>query len=212
MTSRPDLIQPPRLAARLVALFTASEEATEAILGDLEEEFSSLAAKCGVAAARRWYWRQTMKSIAILAGAGLRSAPWSTGAVVAGGFFLNGLVRFIQPGMTSLLDKYQVYESNPQAYIFCLSYGIMLGHVILAALIGVLVAALAKGREMAATMALGLIFSTLTASGFLLMAANHVHFWYGMLPWSFASPLAVVIGGAIVRISRSAMVARSRDC
>jgi hypothetical protein len=83
-----------------------------------------------------------------------------------------------------------------------------MGHVFLAALIGVIVAALARGREMAATTALGLIGTTLTTAGFFWMIVKNVHIWFWMLPWSFASPVAILIGGAIVRMLRSANIAR----
>jgi hypothetical protein len=77
MTSQPDSIQPPRIAAWLVNLFSASQEA-ESILGDLHEEFSDLRSRSSDAFARNWYWRQSVKTIAHLMGAGFRVAPWST--------------------------------------------------------------------------------------------------------------------------------------
>jgi hypothetical protein len=55
--------------------------------GDLLEEFSQLASKSGIAFARSWYWRQTLKSLVHLAGAGFRNTPWSTFAIVMGGDF-----------------------------------------------------------------------------------------------------------------------------
>ena len=85
MTSPADFRQPPRIAVWLVNLFTPAEEA-ESILGDLLEEFSHLASKSGVAVARRWYWRQTVKTITHLVDSGFCVAPWSTTAVVVGDF------------------------------------------------------------------------------------------------------------------------------
>jgi hypothetical protein len=61
----------------------------ESIQDDLIEEFSLLASKSGVASARRWYWRQTMKTVPPLAGVGFRTAPWMTTAAVVGGFLLR---------------------------------------------------------------------------------------------------------------------------
>jgi hypothetical protein len=72
MTPPAYLVQPPRLAVWLVNLFTRAEEA-ESILGDLLEEYFQLASKSGVALARSWYWRQTVKTIAQLAGTGFRA-------------------------------------------------------------------------------------------------------------------------------------------
>ena len=93
MTSAADFVQPPRVATWLVNLFTSSEE--ESITGDLQEEFSQLAKKSGLAFARRWYWRQTLKTIAHLFGSAFRVAQWSTTAVVVGGFFLLPFVSQI---------------------------------------------------------------------------------------------------------------------
>lgn len=72
---------------------------------DLHEEFSGLASRSGVVFARRWYWRQAGKTIARVAGAALRVAPWSlTGAALFGfvlrrlGFsLLVALVRMQRP-------------------------------------------------------------------------------------------------------------------
>ncbi len=53
---------PPRLAVWLAGLRWASEE-REYVLGDLEEEFVDRAAQIGLATARRWYWRQAIRSV-----------------------------------------------------------------------------------------------------------------------------------------------------
>jgi len=109
MTSPPDLVRPPRLATWLVNLFASTEE--ESILGDLLEEYSDLASKSGVAFARRWYWRQTMKTIAHLADTGFRVAPWSTAAAVAGGFL---------PVSYTHLDVYK-RQARARTYSSCIA-------------------------------------------------------------------------------------------
>src|SRR5580704_14470195 len=87
MMSQDSPVQPPRLAAWLLELFVSDKRA-ESIAGDLVEEFSELASKSGVAAARSWYWRQSGRAIAHLIGNGFRVAPWSTAGTVIGGFLL----------------------------------------------------------------------------------------------------------------------------
>jgi hypothetical protein len=72
---------PPRLAAWLVYLFASVEDA-ESILGDLHEEFLDVASKSGIVPARRWHWRQSVKTIAHLARSSFRTAPWSLAGVV----------------------------------------------------------------------------------------------------------------------------------
>jgi hypothetical protein len=54
-------MKPPALAERLMRWSLAPDE-RPAVLGDLEEEFSAIAAKEGESAARRWYYRQTVTS------------------------------------------------------------------------------------------------------------------------------------------------------
>ena len=48
------IFRPPVIAVWLVGFFTPDKQ-TEAIQGDLVEEFSRLASASGVAVARRWY-------------------------------------------------------------------------------------------------------------------------------------------------------------
>jgi hypothetical protein len=67
MMSQASLAQPPFVAVWLLELFTPEEQA-ESIVGDLLEEFSGFAAKPGVAFARRWYWRQSTKTVVRLIG------------------------------------------------------------------------------------------------------------------------------------------------
>jgi hypothetical protein len=204
MTSQPDSIQPPRIAAWLVNLFSAPQEA-ESILGDLHEEFSDLRSKSGDAFARRWYWLQSVKTIAHLVAAGFRVAPWSTSSAIAGGFFLMRFAfRAYQPVMTALLDRYLVYEHYPRAYLFCLGEGNLIGHVVVAMLVGAAVALVSKGREMTATTTLALISSVLPITATLYLVASGKHLWFWMLPWSLASSLAFVVGGLLVRTRRSA--------
>jgi putative ABC transport system permease protein len=52
---------PPRLAAWLAGWRVASDD-REFAIGDLQEEFADRVARDGPARARRWYWRQTIRS------------------------------------------------------------------------------------------------------------------------------------------------------
>jgi len=118
MTSPADLVQPPRIATRLVNLFSPSENG-ESILGDLLEEYSHLASKSGVPVARRWYWRQAVKTITHLVDSGFCVAPWSTTAVVVGGFLLLRFVsRLPERAIFAVLERYQVPEHHFDAYVF----------------------------------------------------------------------------------------------
>jgi hypothetical protein len=202
MTSQPDLVRPPRLATWLVNLFASTEE--ESILGDLLEEYSDLASKSGVPFARRWYWRQTMKTIAHLADNGFRVAPWSTAAAVAGGFLLHRFVSGLPDKVLSAVtDRYLMYWSTHfKAYIWMLN-GMLIEHLVLSMFVGCVVALAAKGREMIATMTLALVPCALMG-GALIWVATHRPLDVAWMLWLFADPFAIVVGGAIVRTRRSA--------
>ncbi len=211
MTSQSDFVQPPRIAVWLVNLFAPVEEA-ESILGDLLEEFSHLASKSGVAFARSWYWRQTVKTIAHLFGSGFRVTPWSTAAAVVGGFLL---IRFgfklPEHAIEAVLERYGVFEHHFNAYVFFANDGskwIEIVMVLTAMVVGCIVGLAAKGREMVATMTLGLVLCSMAGTASLVWLARGQDSMLWQLPWHCVFSLAVVIGGAIVRTRRSA--ARTR--
>jgi hypothetical protein len=204
MMSEPYSVEPPRIATWLVGLFTLGQEA-ESILGDLLEEFSYLASKSGTAFARRWYWRQALKTIAHLIPTAFSVAPWSTTAGVVGGFFARGLLARL-PGRAifAVIERYQVYQYHFKTYMFFASTGIDIGILITFLCVGCIVALVAKGTEMAAAMVLSLIFGAMAVVGSLYNVArtgNLESLWW--LTWYFADSLAIVIGAAIVRTRRS---------
>jgi hypothetical protein len=203
MTSQSHLVQPPRLAMWLLTLF-ALDDAAEHILGDLLEEFTRIVSKSGVPFARRWYWRQTLKTVFQLAALAFRTAPWLTTAAVAGGVFLRKLVaRRVEPTIFAVLERYQVYQHHFSAYVFFASTGIDIGHLITFLLIGFVVAFVARGREMVATMSLGLFWGALTVVSFpaVVMQSGYGTALSRAMVY-FADSLAIVIAGTIVRTHR----------
>lgn len=202
--------QPPRIALWLVNLFAAGEEA-ESILGDLLEEYSQLASKSGAAVARRWYWRQAVKTIAHLGGNGFRGAPWSTAAAVIGGFVLHRFVSGLPDKILSTVtDRYLAFWSaHFKAYIWMLN-GMPIEHLIGSMFVGFVVALAAKGREMIATTTLALVFCTLIGAA-VVWVAMHRQMDVAWMLWSCADPVAIVIGGAIVRTQRSAPITLPSD-
>jgi hypothetical protein len=201
-STRPPSIQPPRIAAWLVGLFTSDQDA-ESIPGDLLEEFSHLASKAGVAVARRWYWRQTARTIAHLAGAAFYSAPWLMAAAVVGGFWLHGFVSGLPDKALSLVtDRYLMFwSSHFQAYLWVLN-GMGIAHLMGSLLVGCMVALVAKGREMVATVTLALIFGAMIVAAWV-WAVTHGRIDGLWMLWSCADPLAIAVGGVIVRTRRS---------
>jgi hypothetical protein len=201
-SAQPRNIQPPCMAAWLVGLFTCDKE-DQAVPGDLLEEFSQLAGKSGVALARRWYWRQTARTITHLAGAAFRSAPLMMAAVVAGGFLLHGFVSGLPDKFLSVVtDRYLVFWSGHfQAYLWVLN-GMLIEHLVLSMFVGCIVALVAEGREIVATMTLALVFGAMSAAAFLWVATHGPMYGVGWMLWSCADPFAIVVGGVIVRTRR----------
>jgi hypothetical protein len=203
MMSQSHFVQPPCLAMWLLTLF-ALDDAAESILGDLLEEFARLVSKSGLPIARRWYWRQTLKTILQLAAQGFRTAPWLTTAAVAGGFFLRGVVgRLVEPMIFAAIEKYQIPDHHFSAYVFLATTGIDIGYLISFLFVGFIVAFVAKGREMGATMALGLIFGAMVVVALPVEVMRFGHATpLSRLMWYFSDSLAIVIAGAIVRTHR----------
>lgn len=205
MTSRPRSAQPPTIAFWLISLF-ASAETGESIIGDLHEEFSLIAAQAGASSARNWYWRQTIKTVPRLAGFGFRASPWMTFSAVAGGFLLRKLIApMVEPAIFAALQRFQVFEQHFSAYLFFASTGIDIGHLITFLLIGLVVALIARQREMVATIALALIWAAMSVVGSTYAAVNSGNgaiLW--RLTWYFADSLAIVAAGAVVRTHRLA--------
>jgi hypothetical protein len=209
MTSQSRFVEPPRLAVWLVTLFALDDEA-ESILGDLLEEFTLLASKSGAPFARRWYWRQSLKTIVQLAVLGFRTAPWLTTVAVVGGFFLRKVVgRLVGPTIFAVLERYQVYEHHLSTYLFVASTGFDVGQIIAFLFVGFMVALVAKGREMVATTTLGLIFGAMVVVALPSMVRHGIPL--SMLMWDFSDYLAIVIAGAIVRTHRLCAAVRHQE-
>jgi hypothetical protein len=202
MRTHPDFAQPPRFAVWLVNLFTRPQE--ESILGDLAEEFIQIASKSGSAIARRWYWRQIVKTIAHLFSRAFRGAPWSTAAMVIGGFLLHRFVSGLPDRLLSAVtDRYLAFWSTHfTAYLWMLN-GLLIEHLIGSLLVGCVVAFAAKGREMVATIMLALVLCTLIGYAWIWIT-THQPMDVGWLLWSCTDPLALVAGGVLVRTRRSA--------
>ena len=215
MTQQPSRPRPPRLAAWLVDLF-ASPELAESILGDLTEEFSDLASRSGIAHARRWYRRQSAKTIAHIAGTALRRAPAWLAAVLLLGFLLSWFsVGLPEQLIVALLRTQRPYSNlHYEAYVWLLTYGIPIVSITQSLLIGCVVALLARGREMVATTTLSLLRAA-TIGWLLFILVGHTPHARPVIlfpaPFLFSRALdliGIVIGGVIVRKARSASARR----
>jgi hypothetical protein len=218
MMSQAPFVRPPRIAAWLVDLLTPYEQA-ESIHGDLLEEFSDLASKLGVASARRWYWRQSAKTIVYLIGTGFRVAPWSILGIVIGAYLLIefgyslpeqaivGVIHLRRHHVTPYYDT-----ASLATYVLWLDAGILIGRLLISLVIGSIAALAAKGREMIATMTLSLLSPAVLAVLSCVSVVRHQPLDLAFLPnimvHQFGRAFMIVIGGVIVRESRSAMSRR----
>jgi hypothetical protein len=207
--SRAPIVRPPRIAGWVVDLFTPDES----IAGDLLEEFSQIASKSGVAAARSWYWRQSVKSAVHLICTGFRMAPLQLAGAILMGFFLQRFgYRWPEQAIVAVLD-FRRHHVTPyytwlqvQTYLFWLGNGILIGRLLMSLFVGCIVAAATKGREMVATMALGCVVTLMTGMMFLHLVTRHWPEDAYLLPLlveQVGSASMIVLGGVLVRESRS---------
>lgn len=198
---------PPRFAAWLVDVFAPAEHA-EAILGDLHEEFSDIVGKSKTVLARRWYWRQSVTTVFHLARAGLRAAPWALAGVAILGVLLRWLsTALLTRGLIAIARAQQHYD----LYIRLLTSGMPLIRAVQMALIGCIVAAIAKGREIVATMLL--ITVSVMVFGFVLPLWMRNLSLQMSIPWifqlrNFEDSMAILLGGIGIREIRSASLRR----
>ncbi len=115
-------MMPPHIASWLITLFVPQNEAQE-IQGDLLEEFLKLASHNGVGAARSWYWRQTIKTVASMFFDGSRAAQWMIAVIAA--WFLSGYVdQGNQRIAATFLSNFDVYR-YVSPYVFWFFYAIV---------------------------------------------------------------------------------------
>jgi len=214
MSRRVRTVQPPRIAVWLVGLFIA-EEQTGMQQQILEERFSDMASRCGTGRAGRWYWSQSVKTIAGLVASGFRTAPWLIVITTLSGAFLlqfvtANLQRVIME-FISLLNHHVMpyYDSEHVAsHLFWMYYTVFLGSLLASLIIGSFVAMVAKRREMIATMTLSIVSLIMTVTIFWESVAMHYPVDPGLFPKIFidqlSASLLIVIGGIIVREIRSA--------
>jgi hypothetical protein len=202
MNPRPMLDQPPRPAAWLLSLFTEGEE-REQIAGDLQEEYLERVGQSS-RAARGWYWRQVLKTLPHLAGSAFRTSPWRIGLAIILGFEFRRLLGPL-PGraMFAIIERTNVFENHYGIYRFLASTAIDIGHLITYLLVGLLVGLIARRRELAPALVLGLIYAVMAAVASVWFVTRSHEFAYLLrLSWYFSDSLAIVLGAVLVRTLR----------
>lgn len=218
MNSDAPVAQPPKIAAWLLSAF-ALEGRAEVIQGDLGEEFSVFASKSGIAAARRWYWKQTMQAMPHLFWNGVRAAPFVVAiATIAGFIFLRFAERLPQWGISAVVNEIPgYYENHFQAWTFWVTYGIAIGIILVETLVGCLIALAVRGKEVVVTGAVGLLGIFVVTIPYFVWFSRSVTHWPSYARLDVSHPLALgfiallnafggsffpVVGGGIIRSLR----------
>ena len=180
----------------------------DAISGDLLEEFSYVASKSGLKYARRWYWRQSIKTIVNLIGAGLRTAPSLIASTVIGGYLLLAfgislperlIVAVLELRWHHVVPYYTQREMD--AHVFWFNTGILIGQILVSLFVGCIVAMVAKAREMIATLMLSILLFALSVVAWFNVA---IHWPERALTLTFmfidlAGIILILSGGLMVR-------------
>jgi hypothetical protein len=211
---------PPRIAVWLLDLFVPGDQAPP-ILGDLLEEFSTVASRRGIGPARRWYWLQSAKTVPHLLTAQFRSAPWRILATVIAGVLLQWLTDAL---LLSGILYYPVHWPEPLRLLWMAAGDKasplpFVAAIVAAISVGWIVASVSRRHEMAVTTALSLTIGTLRVFGFF----HHWHFSVRPRSWSFvfvggpglpsvvlSVPIAILVGGLIARKIATASAKHNR--
>jgi hypothetical protein len=171
----------PRVAVWLVDLCASPAEA-DAICGDLHEEFAAIVGREGVRAARRWYWRQALRTAPSLVAGALRARP----AVMAAAGLITLAATMPVYSITDRAAKTLVVRFPVYHYISAPSFWLV------ATIIPFFLAGFALARVMrqpiAAAVAVVLTIAIVNAVDVPLVA-----WWYGGLPMRMRSPLQFVV-------------------
>jgi hypothetical protein len=205
---------PPRLAAWLVNLFV-SEDQAPSILGDLREEFSTLASQRSLRYARSWYWRQVSKTIPHVFYAELFLEPWQTFTTLVAGLVLLWLANV--PMISLTWNYYPYHWPEPLRLVWLVCFPIV-ALILPPMLSGCIVGVASKKRGMIVTILLS--FAVLAARVTLRsLYPGHVpgppSVW--SLLWLEAEPANVVVwpavtllGGLIARKTAPHLVGPAR--
>ena len=147
--------------------------------------------------------------MAHLAGAGFRVAPWSlTGAVLSG--FALRTFGFSLPEhiIVAILHTQRPYSNlHYDFYAWLVTWGSPIIRLVEMTLVGCIVAAVAKGREIIATVVLDIVSSVIVGLLFYLATLDRppeIPFPWIFLLRNFENWMAIVLGGILIRKIRSA--------
>jgi hypothetical protein len=192
-------LQPPWLASWLV-FFCAPAPQSDAILGDLHEEFVVISEEAGATAARSWYWRNALRTIVDLLASAMRAAPFRLAGTLLSALFVQSYAfRSYAVVMNQVLNHYRMYESHPDAYVWFFNWGFNCWHLAIAFIFGMLVAAASRDREAITVLSFAAIQFGLLVTGIgFVLSIGHQVYWQPEL-WGLASIIATIAGAVLIR-------------
>jgi len=127
------------------------------------------------------------------------------------------LVDWVYDTLVATCDpKFPERTSNlrtaPRSYLFWLKFPLQIGRIVLCTAIGSVMALAAKRVEMVAVMTLALLTMALFGLGtvaLIVTGRTWLHWLLVMMPWNCLTSAAILAGGAIVKVRRSAVARRS---
>jgi hypothetical protein len=173
---------PPRVTESILASLGAAAEYRDAVLGDLAEEFASCAQRAGAWQARRWYYREALRTAPHLIGSyrraiDARESWWLFGTAVAG-LLLSMVVMWLVVAVvsTAVTKLGLVAPRTILAHSVTAAFALTLISVAaLASIGGYLAAAL---HDMRSPFAGALADGILLAALLLVTAPPHLPVWY----------------------------------
>lgn len=187
------MIAPPLTVERLLEGLSAKTDFRDGIIGDLAEEYAKRAESEGIAAARRWYYRESLRAAPHLLLHWVRSLRVReirrlVNVLFAAYFLVSLLVVVLTVMARNTLETLGMSVSSPQpgGAVTRLAFG-----AAAAVLMGYCVASLDKKTPLASAVLLGILWSS-AGIVTLLIARTHDS------AWNFAAAATVMVVGTTV--------------
>lgn len=181
--------RPPRTAARLVELFTSTQEA-DGVLGDLAEEFTANVLREGDNEARRHYRRQAWLTIGHLAVSPLRARPVLTAGIGLAGLTMTWPMYWALNAVAgAIVINAPVYHYVPASVFWS---GVQVLGPLMTGFLVALVAGRVRFRPMSAALAI------VTAMAILFAVDRPIVMWL--------SPASVMLDSAVAHWVRGVVL------
>lgn len=206
---------PPRTAERLLEALGARADFRDPLLGDMDEEYMDRAERDGERAARRWYWRESLRTAPHLLydwGRSLRARDVRRlGSVVLAGYFFTMMLVALGVAIAdSITDAVGITVRATQAPAAApIIVGMSLG-VVSSLVAGYIAAWLDERAPLASAATLGLVWSVGSLVVSLLTSGAHdTPLWFRL-----AAPVVLMFSttlGGVLRVRALSAPQATRD-